>query len=82
MLLRDDTHMATPMTGNSVPPEVLADLQAVTDALTNGQPVDPEVARRIRDRAEKARRELLATRGVQEIGAQIIREIRGDVTEP
>jgi hypothetical protein len=82
MLLRDNTHMATPTTGSSVPPDVLADLQAVTDALTNGQPVDPEVARRIRDRAENARRELLATRGVQEIGVQIIREIRGDVAEP
>ena len=74
--------MATPMTESSVPPDVMADLQAVTDALTSAKPVDPEVARRVRERAEKARRELLATRGVQDIGVQIIREIRGNVSEP
>jgi hypothetical protein len=70
------------MTESSVPPDVMADLQAVTDALTSAKPVDPEVARRVRERAEKARRELLATRGVQDIGVQIIREIRGNVSEP
>jgi len=82
MLLRDNTHMATPTTGSSVPPDVLADLQAVTDALTNGQPVDPEVARRIRDRAENARRELLATRGVQGIGLWNMLDIQGDAAAP
>jgi hypothetical protein len=70
------------MTENSIPPDVMADMQAVTDALTSGKSVDPEVARRVRDRADKARRELLATRGVQDIGVEIIREIRGDAAEP
>jgi hypothetical protein len=71
-----------PMTEYTVPPEVLADLQAVTDALASGKPLDAEVARRVRERADNARRELLATRGIQEIGVQIIREIRGNVAEP
>jgi hypothetical protein len=74
--------MATPVTVSSIPTDVMADLQAVTDSLTSGKPMDPEVARRVRERAEKARRELLATRGVQDIGVQILREIRGDVAEP
>jgi hypothetical protein len=60
----------------------MADLQAVTDSLTSGKPVDPEVAHRVRERAEKARKEVLTTRGAQDIGVQIIREIRGDVSEP
>jgi hypothetical protein len=74
--------MANPMTPSSVPPEVLADLQAVADALSGGNVVDAKVARRVRERAEQARRELLATRGVQDIGVQILREIRGDLAEP
>ena len=65
-----------------IPPEVMADMQAVADALNSGKPVDREVARRIGQRAEKARQELLATHGVQEIGVQLIREIRGDLPQP
>ena len=69
--------MTTKTTDTGIRPEVMADMQAVSDALTSGKPVDREVARRVRQRAEEARQELLATRGVQEIGVQIIREIRG-----
>ena len=71
--------MATKTKSQGIPPDVMADMQAVSDALTSGKPLDQEVARRVRDRAEKARQELLATKGLQDIGVQIIREIRGDL---
>ena len=74
--------MATDTKDTGFPPDVMADMQAVADSLGSGKPVDAEVARRVRKRAAKAREELLATHGVQDIGVQIIREIRGDVPEP
>lgn len=63
------------------PPEVMADLEAVAAAVATGSKPDPELTRRIREHADKARAELLATRGVQDVGVQIIREIRGPLPE-
>jgi hypothetical protein len=74
--------MATNTKDAGIQPDVMADMQAVANALTSGKPVDREVARRVRQRAEEARKDLLATRGVQEIGVQLIREIRGDLPQP
>jgi hypothetical protein len=62
-------------------PEELADTQLVADCAAAGKPVPPEVVRRVRERAEKARQELLAARGVQDIGVPIIRELRGELPE-
>jgi len=59
-----------------------ADAQLVADCLALGKQVPPEVARRVRERADHARRQLLATHGVQDIGVQIIREIRGELPQP
>ena len=70
--------MATETKHTGIPADVMADMQAVTDALTSGKPVNREVARRVRERATKARQELLASHGVQDVGVRIIREIRGD----
>ncbi len=65
----------------SAAPDALSDLQAVADHVATGMPLDPEVSRRVSDRAERARRELLAARGVQEIGVEIIREMRGELAD-
>jgi hypothetical protein len=73
--------MAAELQETAISFPALADVQAVADALASGKLLDPEVARRVRARAEQARRELLATRGVQEIGVSIIREIRGALPE-
>jgi hypothetical protein len=56
--------------------EVLADLQAVADAMESGRPVAPDVARRVRERSDQARRATEQRLGVQDIGARIIREMR------
>jgi hypothetical protein len=58
-----------------------ADLQIVADCLAAGKPVPAEVARRVQERADRVRREILATHGVQDIGVQIIREIRGELPQ-
>lgn len=64
-------------TPNAIPPEVLADLQAVIEATTTGKPLDPEVAKRVAERSARAREENLKKFGVQDIGVSIIREMRG-----
>lgn len=64
--------------GNSVS-ESKADAQIVADCLAAGKVVPTEVARRVREHADQARSQLLATHGVQDIGVQIIREIRGEL---
>jgi hypothetical protein len=73
----DNNDMSTETAATAVSPE--ADLDAVVEALTAGKAVDPEVARRVRDRSAEARQKLLATRGVQDIGVAIIRELRGEL---
>jgi hypothetical protein len=61
---------------NEIPPDVMADLQAVADAADAGRPVDPEVARRVQERSQKVQDELLRTYGVREIAVDLIRQGR------
>ena len=53
-----------------------ADHEEVARAAAERRRVDPEVARRVRERANKMREEILRTHGVQNIGVEIIRQIR------
>jgi hypothetical protein len=71
--------METKSTNNGVAAEEQADIQLVADCVAADKPVPLEVARRVRERSEKARQQLLATHGVQDIGVQIIREMRGEL---
>ena len=66
----------------SRPADLQADTEAMIEHLATGKPLDPEAARRIRQRSERIRQEILATHGIQDIGVQIIREIRGDLAQP
>lgn len=61
---------------SSLPADTLADIQAVADAAAAGRPVDPEVARRVRERSEKVQEELLKRFGVREIAVDLIRQGR------
>jgi hypothetical protein len=58
-----------------------ADAYAVLDHVIAGTSVDPELAKRVRERAEAIRRQILATHGVQDIGVEFIRELRGELPE-
>jgi len=53
-----------------------SDHEEVARAAAERRPVDPEVARRVRERADRMRREIIRTCGVQNSGVEIIRQIR------
>ncbi len=59
-----------------IPPDLAADTQAVIDILTTGKPLDPAVARRIRERGDSIRERILREHGVLDIGVPAIRELR------
>jgi len=61
---------------DTIPPEVLADLEAVARQAAAGGVRDPELLRRVYERSAKAREELRQKYGVLNIGVEIIREIR------
>ena len=61
-----------------IPPELRADTQAVLDHLTSGAPLDPEVARRVRERAAAITEEIRRRHGVLDIGVPAIRALRDE----
>jgi hypothetical protein len=65
--------------GTEVSRQDLADAQAVLAHAVAGTPLEPELAQRVRARADGIRQQILATQGVQDIGVQYIRELRGDL---
>ena len=64
-----------------IPPDVLADVQAVIDHLVSGKPLDPDTGRRVAERAERITEELTKEYGVLDIGVPAIRELRGELPE-
>jgi hypothetical protein len=68
--------MATAEKPPAIDRDVLADLEAISQ--TKGIVRDPELYRRITERADRARKETLETFGVQEIGAAIIRTMHDE----
>jgi hypothetical protein len=58
-----------------------ADAQAVLDHVVAGTRIDPTLAKRVRERAEAIRRQILAAHGVQDIGVDLIRELRGELPQ-
>jgi hypothetical protein len=74
--------MDTAETIPGVPPDVLADAQAVIDSVSSGKPLDPEVARRVHERAQRIREEMFQKHGLLDIGVPLIRELRGELPNP
>jgi hypothetical protein len=68
--------MSTQTNAMGIPPDVLDDMQTVADAVAAGRPVDPEVAKRVRERSEKVQVQLLHQYGVREIAIDLIRQGR------
>jgi hypothetical protein len=56
--------------------DLLADAQAVVDAITSGKRLDPVIARRVNERAEKIRQEVFEKYGYLDIAVPAIRELR------
>ena len=61
---------------NAVDPIELADSQAVIAHLLHGTPLDPEVDRRVHERAAKATDELRRKYGTLDIAVDLIRQAR------
>ncbi len=68
--------MATAIAETTTTFDVETDRRAVAEAVALGRKVDPEIAARVRQRSDSARRVNEARMGIQEIGVQIIREMR------
>jgi hypothetical protein len=58
-------------------PQVLADLDAVMKRIATAGPVDPELSRRIRERAERITEQIRQEHSELDIAVQLIRETRG-----
>jgi hypothetical protein len=59
-----------------LPPDLQADTDALLAHLMTGKPLDPEAARRIRERGDRIREEIFRNHGLQDIGVPAIRELR------
>ncbi|MSR58754.1 MAG: hypothetical protein EXS05_14060 [Planctomycetaceae bacterium] len=57
-------------------PTAIDDMHAVTEAVLAGRPIDPEVARRVEERAEEFRQRMIREHGLQNIGVELIRQAR------
>jgi hypothetical protein len=58
--------------------QVQADQAAVTEHLLTGKPLDPEVYRRIRDRAEQITTQLRQRYGDMNLAVDLIRDMRDE----
>jgi hypothetical protein len=61
--------------------DVLADAQLVAECVAAGRPIPPEVARRVREEAEKITARLRQQYGTLDIGVPAIRELRGELPQ-
>ena len=59
-----------------IAPDVFADGEAVIEAIAAGRKPDPELARRVRERAATITEEIRQQHGVLDIGVPAIREFR------
>lgn len=55
-----------------------ADVEMLFKSIAAGQPVDPDLAKRIRTRSEQLREELRKEHGILDVAADLIREIRDE----
>lgn len=63
-----------------VPAVLEADKHAVIDHVMTGKPLDPDIVRRVQERADHIRQEI-REKGVPNFGTQVIREMRGALDE-
>jgi hypothetical protein len=61
-----------------IPPEVMADLEAVLLHVDKGGVKDPELLKRIEARSKAIRERVLKEHGVLEVAADLVRETRDE----
>ena len=62
----------------SIPADILADGDAVTEPMVSGRVLDPEIARRIDSRAERIVDTMRRTQGIEDTAVETIRELRDE----
>jgi hypothetical protein len=62
-------------------PEALSDEEAILASFVSGTPVDPDVQRRVHERAQKIRQEIFRKHGLVDIAVPAIRELRGELPD-
>ena len=67
---------------NEIVDTMEADTQAVLDHFVTDKPLDPEVAKRVRERGQRIREEVYQKHGLLDIGVPAIRELRGELPNP
>jgi len=55
--------------------------QAVVESLASGKPVDPEIAKRIHEKARTIKDRVFREQGLVDLGVPAIREFRGELPE-
>jgi hypothetical protein len=63
---------------STIEEDIAADDQAVIDHAMGRQPLDPEIARRIQERAARITEEIRRQHGVQELAVELIRHARDE----
>ena len=66
---------------STVPPELRAEFDEAVRRAMAGQR-DPEAMRKACEHMDKVREEIRRQYGVQDIGVELIRELRGELPEP
>lgn len=65
------------MNANEKNGTVKSDGEIVVECVMAGKPIPPDVAKRVEEREKEIRERVFAEHGVQNIGVQYIREMRG-----
>jgi hypothetical protein len=68
--------MSTTVSPGPIPADLLADGEALIEAVLAGKKPDPTLAKRVRERAGKITEAIRKKYGVLDIGGQAIRELR------
>ena len=68
--------MTTVVLPDAISADVVADLEHVAAAAVSGTKPDPEVVRRVRERADRSRVEIYRRNGLLDIAVPAIRELR------
>ena len=58
------------------------DTRAIIEHVMTGKPLDPDIARRVREQGERIRQEILTKHGIVDIAVPAIRELRGELPNP
>ena len=74
--------MAMNVALTGLPPDLQEDTKAVIEFMMTGRPLDPEIAKRIRDRGDRIREEVFREHGLLDIAVPALRELRGELPNP